>query len=205
MKNLAAIVAAAVTPRDMQARLDVQEPGWTFWERRTLNLHQVVGLSRSAPSYPNVRCLDAALRGTFSRNVRRAWWRGIGYGAVVNAGALRAATNDLKVLVDAREKSRGTMQWVVLVSADGQTVTGVHTWIEGFLSPVYRTILAALAGQGCHVSSVMKGKDGLMRVFTALADDRRPNHRSRAATDAPWRTGHRAFPEFRDPFRTDDK
>ena len=78
--------------------------------------------------------------------------------------------DDLKILVDGYENSKGTMQWVVLVSDKERRATGVHTWIEGFLSPAYRTILQSLGQAGWQISSVMKEKDGLMRYLTSVAD-----------------------------------
>jgi hypothetical protein len=187
---LSNIVTSAVTPKGMQLRSNVPEPGWTFWERRTLNIHRVVGLSRADRRFTDARALDTELRATFARNFTRAWWRGIAYGAVVNVGTLTLTPDDLKILVDEYENEKGTMQWVILLTGDAPKATGVHTWIEGFLSPVYRSVLQALSDSGYQIESVMKEKNGLMRFLTAVADAR-----TRAYT------GHAAFPEFRDPFR----
>lgn len=189
LPELASIVAAAVQPKNMRARTDLGEPGWTFWERRTLNLHRVVGLLRADRPFTDPRALDAELRGVLSRDFKRAWWRGIAYGVVANVDARAFTPDDLKILVDAYENDKGTMQWVILVAGDARAMTGVHTWIEGFLSPVYRAALHALQARGYHVSSVRKEQDGLMRVLTAVADGR-----ARAFT------GRDAFPAFRDPF-----
>jgi hypothetical protein len=174
----------------MQLRTNLPEPSWTFWERRTLNMHRVVGLSPADHRFMDAHSLDTELRATFARNFKRAWWRGIAYGAVVNVGALTLTPNDLKILVDEYENEKGTMQWVILLTGDAPKATGVHTWIEGFLSPVYRAVLQALSGSGYQIESVMKGKNGLMRLLTAVAD-------ARTRAD----TGHAAFQEFRDPFR----
>jgi len=187
---LSNIVTSAVTPKSMQLRSNLPEPGWTFWERRTLNIHRVVGLSRAERRFTDAHTLDAELRATFARNFQRAWWRGIAYGAVVNVGTLKLTPDDLKILVDEYENNKGTMQWVILLTGDARKATGVHTWIEGFLSPVYRAVLQALSDSGYQIESVMKEKNGLMRFLTAVADAR-----TRAYT------GHAAFPEFRDPFR----
>jgi len=184
------IVTSAVTPKEMQLRSDVLEPSWTFWERRTLNIHRVVGLSRTDLRVTDARTLDAQLRATFARNFKRAWWRGIAYGAIVNVGTLALTPDDLKILVDEYENNKGTMQWVILLAGDARKATGVHTWIEGFLSPVYRAVLQSLSDNGYQIESVMKEKNGLMRFLTAVADAR-----------ARAYTGHAALPEFRDPFR----
>jgi len=182
-------VESAAARKDMVVRSDIAEPGWTFWERRTLNLHRVVGLTRVGHSVADARTLDAELRGAFARNFKRAWWRGIAYGVVAEVGTLSLAPDDLKVLVDAYENDKGTMQWVILLSDTAAQATGVHTWIEGFLSPVYRDLLGTLSKQGCQITSAMKEKTGLLRFLTAVG-----GARSRALT------GRDAFPEFVDPF-----
>ena len=153
--QLLKIVSAAVTPKAMQLRSDLQEPSWTFWERRTLNIHRVVGLSRADRRVTDARALDTELRAAFARNFKRAWWRGIAYGAIVNVGTLTLTPDDLKILVDEYENNRGTMQWVILLSGDAPKATGVHTWIEGFLSPVYRAVLQGLSDSGYLIESVM--------------------------------------------------
>src|SRR5215510_8864953 len=118
--DLASIVASAATQKNMRSRSDLTERAWTFWELRNLNMHRVVGLLRAERRFADVRTLDAELRGTLARNFKRAWWRGIAYGAVVKGDVAPLATDDLKILVDERENSRGTMQWVVLVSNAGK-------------------------------------------------------------------------------------
>jgi hypothetical protein len=190
--DLTAIVASAATRKAMGCRSDLDARGWAFWERRNLNLHRVVGLLQDDRRFADARALDGELRGALARNFKRGWWRGIAYGVVANAGSLALTPEDLKILVDARENPKGTMQWVILLAGDGRAATGVHTWIEGYLSPVYRDVLQELSKGGYQISSFMKEKDGLMRVLTAVADAR-----------ARAYTGRAAFPEFRDPFLAD--
>ena len=108
---------------------------------------------------------------------------------VVNVGTFALTPDDLPILVDAYENNKGTMQWVVLVAGAARQVTGVHTWIEGYLIPVYRAILETLTRQGYQVASVRKEKDGLLRFLTGVAN-----------VQTMSRTGRVAFPEFRDPF-----
>lgn len=187
--DLSAIVNAAARQRQLKARMDLHERGWTFWELRNINMHRVVGLLRADAPIADVGTLDTTLRGVLGRTFKRAWWRGIAYGVVADVGSFSATPDDLKVLVDGRENTKGTMQWVVLVDGQAHTATGVHTWLEGYLGPVYRAVLQALADQGYQVNSIMKEKDGLMRVLTAVADAR-----SEALTGRP------TFPEFQDPF-----
>jgi len=186
---LPSIVASAAAQRQLRSRADLHERGWAFWELRNFNMHRVVGLLRADGPVTDVRQFDTDIRTVLRRAFKRAWWRGIAYGVVADVGPLSVTPDDLKILVDGRENAKGTMQWVVLVDGETHKATGVHTWIEGYLGPVYRTVLQSLADQGYQLTSVLKEKDGLMRVLTAVADGR-----------ATVLTGRPAFPEFQDPF-----
>ena len=173
----------------MQIRADIQEPGWTFWELKNLNIHRVVGLRQAGLNVRDARALDAELRGALARNFKRAWWRGIAYGVIVDVGSLTLSPDDLKILVDAYENNKGDMQWVILLAGDARQATGIHTWIEGFLSPVYRDLLQQLQNNGYQITSAMKEKTGLLKFLTAVA-----NGQSRALT------GRDRLPDFVDPF-----
>jgi len=166
---LGAISQAAQRP-GMRPRSDIGEPNWRFWELRNINMHRVVGLATEYRQLTGASDLGQEIRTVLERNFKRAWWRGIAYGVVMELSAVSLAANDLKMLVDIRENEKGDLQWVVLVSSDARTVLGVHTWIEGFLSPVYRDVLGALGAGGYHVASVKREKDGLLKFLTAVAD-----------------------------------
>jgi hypothetical protein len=107
------------------------------------------------------------------------------------------SVDDLKVLVDVRENSKGTLQWVILVTSDTHVAIGVHTWMETYLSPAYRGILQGLAEAGYRVSSVTRDKDGLMKFLTGVAD--------LEAALSSLGTRKQAFPEFRDGLRRDPR
>jgi len=184
-------VALAAQQPGMRPRDDVSEPGWRFWELRNLNLHRVVGLAGEYRQFADARDLEAEIRGVLTRNFKRAWWRGIAYGVVAEVSAISVRTDDLKLLVDVRENDKGTLQWVTLVASHARAALGVHTWVEGYLSPVYREILQALSAKGYQVASVKRDKDGLMKFLTAVAD-------VDVAIESLG-TRRTLFPEFREP------
>src|SRR5690349_809897 len=179
--DLSTAVAAAATRRNLHLRSDLAETGWTFWELPSLNLHRVVGFLREYRHFADTRDLEGEIRGAMSRNFRRSWWRGMAYGVAVEAGTMPFAATDLASLVDAHENSKGVLQWTILVANDKRTAIGAHTWIESYLSPVYRETLGALASAGFRVATAVKGKDGLMKFLTKISD---------------WEGVH--FPEFQD-------
>lgn len=193
--DLPSIITSAVTPRVLRPRNDLREPGWMFWELRTLNMHRVVGLLQQYRQFAGAHDFESAIRAAAGRNFKCSWWRGMGLGVVAQVAAIPLSVDDLKMLVDVRENSKGTMQWVILVSSDTHVAVGVHTWMETYLSPVYRSILQGLTEAGYRVSSVTRDKDGLMKLLTGVAD--------LEVALLSLGTQKRAFPEFRDGLRHD--
>lgn len=187
--DMPSIIGSLALQRALRPRNDLRESGWTFWELRTLNRHRVVGLLNEYRQFADARDLEREIRGGVSRNFKTSWWRGMAYGVVAQVAAISLNPDDLKVLVDVRENSEGTLQWIILAARHAPVALGVHTWMEAYLSPVYRGTLQALAETGYRVSTATKDKDGLMKFLTGVAD---------------WETAllslgtRRAFPEFRD-------
>jgi hypothetical protein len=154
----------------LRARSDLHEPGWTFWELRTLNRHRMVGFLVDDRNSTDAQGLESRIRGAVSRNFKRAWWRGFAYGIVAELKAISSNPKDLEGLVDIYENPEGVLQWVVLVASDGRTAVGVHTWMATYLSPIYRDVLQALTTQGCQVATAVRQKDGLLKFLTAVAE-----------------------------------
>jgi hypothetical protein len=188
--DLTSIIASACSERDLRPRNDLGEPGWLFWELRTLNRHRVVGLLKEYRQFADARDLDSTIRGAVSRNFKCSWWRGMAYGIVADVAAISLRPDDLKILVDVRENSKGTLQWVILVAGIARAAIGVHTWMEAYLSPVYRGTLEALSQAGYQIARARKEKDGLMKFLTGVADV------NAALRSLGTRT--EAFPEFHD-------
>ena len=195
--DLPSIITSAVTPRGLRARNEPREPGWMFWELRTLNMHRVVGLLQEYRQFADAHDFESTSRGAAARNFKCSWWRGLGFGIVAQVAAIPLSIDDLKVLVDVRENPKGTLQWVILLARDTRVAIGVHTWMEAYLSPVYRSTLQGLAEAGHRVSSVTRDKDGLLKLLTGVAD--------LEVALLSLGTRNQAFPEFRDALRGDPR
>jgi hypothetical protein len=168
--DLQRIVASAAINAKLQRREDIREPGWDFWELRNINMHRVIGLMSEHRQFPDVGSIQSEIRGKVGRNFKVSWWRGMAYGAVAEVSALSLQLNDLEKLVDIRENVKGDLQWLVLVAGGERAALGVHTWIEGYLGPVYRRIVEQLANAGYKVANARREKDGLMKFLTSTAD-----------------------------------
>jgi len=167
--DLPNLLAAAAARRKLRPRDDLAEPGWSFWEVRKLNMHRVVGLLQADRPFAAAQDLEREIRGAIARNFRRAWWRGLAYGAVIEGAATAWHPEDLKVMVDIYENSKGVLQWVILVAKDARAAVAVHTWMGSYLSPVYREVLDGLTAGGYQVATAIKGKDGLLKFLTGVS------------------------------------
>ncbi|GHT96860.1 hypothetical protein FACS1894116_14580 [Betaproteobacteria bacterium] len=61
--------------------------------------------------------------------------------------------------VDTKARSRGTWQWLIVANQAGRAVFGIHTWTEGYLTPVYVSLLKQLEAAGYACQSVTKPPD----------------------------------------------
>jgi hypothetical protein len=168
--DLAAIVGRAADIRSLRQRTDIVDPGWTFWELRNLNIHRVVALLETDAAFADVGALGSVVRPAIARHFRRAWWRGLACGVVVGSGGEPWTPAQLSALVDERERRVAIVQWVLSVDAAGGAAVGVHTWLESYLSPVYRAALDGLASSGVRIATGIRERDGLLRLLTDVAE-----------------------------------
>lgn len=187
--DISSMVAFAAEAKGLRARSDIVEPGWSFWELRNLNRHRVVGLLKAWRQFADPGDLEKEIRSSIAHHFKRAWWRGMAYGAVVESASLQSLEGVLE-LVDTRDNSKGTLQWVILLAPGTPVAVGVHTWMEGFLSPVFRSALEQLRAQGFDVTTLTRPKDRLVAVLTEVADLR--------AALTSFNVKQEAFPEFRE-------
>ena len=149
------------------------EPPWSLWQHKTLNIHRGV-LWRQAAEAVTCAQIAGEVRDRVAASYRVSWWRGFGFGAVVEAPDLPADADGLIDAIDTQGRSRGTWQWAVLASANPRAAVGVHTWKAGYLTPVYEGVLAAFAAGGYEVAHCAKEKDALLRFLEAVSRLRLP-------------------------------
>jgi hypothetical protein len=189
--DLSAVINSTTLQRALRPRTDLHEPGWTFWELRNFNMQRVVALVNESRPVADAHGLESEIRGVVFRYFKPAWWRGMAYGIVADVASVSLSLDDLRALVDIYDNAKGTLQWIVLLSDDARTALGAHTWLESYLSPVYRDILQTLSGAGYRVASARREKDGLMKFLTGVADAE--------AVVSSFGTRRARFPEFRNP------
>jgi hypothetical protein len=168
--DLSMTISASVARLGLKIRDDLHEPGWAFWELKTLNRHRMVGFLTDLRKLTNTRDLETEIRSVVAANFRVAWWRGFAYGVVAALPSISWSAQELEGLVDIYNTHKGVLQWVILVAHDGRKAVGAHTWMQTYLSPVYRDVLQTLMTAGYKVATAVRGKDGLLKFLTGVAE-----------------------------------
>lgn len=157
----------------LRSKLDAREPqadpAWTIWEHKTFNLHR--GVVHWRPREPNVTLSTAIdeIRKQVTASYRRSWWRGFAFGALIELALLPDDISAIADPVDTRSASQGTWQWTVVVCGEPRIVVATHTWAEGYLTSIYRSLLAHYEALQYEVSSFKKEKDRLMQFVAAVS------------------------------------
>ena len=141
---------------------------WRLWEYKSINMHR--GVLHWRPAQPVASCanLTSAVRQQVTVSYKRSWWRGFAFGALVEVPELPQDVALIESCIDTRANSKGTWQWMVLVCPPATTAIGVHTWIEGYLAPTYRALLAHYQSLDYCIGDFKKEKDRLLQFLTAV-------------------------------------
>ena len=152
----------------LKSRESVFEKDWLLWEKKNLNIHRgVIEWSIITPC-GSIDEIAGRVREGVKLEFSPGWIRGFGFGTILH---LKAAPKDFCRIcdhVDTRNKTNGVWQWAIICFDEDRLALGVHTWLKGYLRPVYESILqqAAIQGYACH--SVEAEIDPLIRTLTRI-------------------------------------
>ncbi len=145
------------------------DPRQKIWEHKTLNIHRGVLQWQVTAESPTLAELSASVRDQIAEAFHVSWWRGFGFGALIEIKSVPKDISTIGSTIDTRTNSKGTWQWTVLTFPETRLVVGTHTWMEGYLSSVYRGLIDHYKGLGFEVGSFAKGQDQLMRFLTTAS------------------------------------
>jgi hypothetical protein len=163
------IAGDAFQKAKLRLREDTADSQWQVWELKTLNLHRGVLHWRLGASPGSYAELAAEIRRAVRRYFRVSWWRGFGFGVLIESPAIPADISAIEEAIDTRASGLGTWQWTVFACEPQQFAVGVHTWTAGYLSPVYRDVISSFESRGWTVGSFKKEKDRLMQFLLTVA------------------------------------
>lgn len=153
----------------LNSREDILGTEWRLWEHKTLNLHRGVLRWRAADRIASLPQMSESVREQVESRFRVAWWRGFAFGTLIEAETIPPDLPTIEDWIDTRANRQGTWQWAIYSCAPHRVAIGVHTWTEGFLSPVYRDLLDCYRSRDYEVGSFRKEKDRLMKFLTTVA------------------------------------
>ena len=145
---------------------------WRLWELKNWNRHRAV-LQRRTNFSGDAATLQKAVREEVASAFKISWWRGFAFGVLVESNGPPPDPAALITEIDPRNEPKGTWQWTVVVCPESKKVVGVHTWMEGWLSPLYHALLCHYEDQGFSLAWAVRPKDRLMKILTSVGRPRR--------------------------------
>lgn len=145
-----------------------KDEDWTLWEHKTLNIHRAILHWEPAAelSYP---AMSEAVRNKIDETYKISFWRGFAYGVIIDISYMPDKIDMIAESIDTRDNNKGTWQWVILICSETKSIIAIHTWVAGFLTPIYEAVLSSYASLGYKVGDFKKEKDKLMKFLTEIA------------------------------------
>ena len=165
-----------IDPRLLKPRATHLGPAWNLWEKKNFNIHRGLIEWTPEPSVASMEQIATTIRQTVKQEFRPGWLRGFGFGAIVH---LASIPNDLPAIikfVDKRNKAGGVWQWLVLCFDNEKVALGVHTWLQGYLRPVYDSLLQQFETLGYRCDSTDVEIDALQAHLQKIAKYGRAFH-----------------------------
>ena len=151
----------------LKSRPAVFEKNWRVWEKKNFNLH------RGLLEWPAVPCasmdeIAGRIRDGVKREFKPGWLRGFGFGTILH---FQTAPPDFMRIcghIDRRNKTNGVWQWAVVQFDEDKVALGIHTWLHGYLRPVYESVLLQLSSSGYQCHSVDAEIDPLIAALARI-------------------------------------
>ncbi len=141
---------------------------WTIWQKKNLNIHRGV-VELTAERVNSIDALAADVRDGVRREFRPGWLRGFGFGAIIHFKDVPPDFVNICRHVDTRNKRHGVWQWVIACLDEDGVAIAIHTWLHGYLRPVYDSVLQQLAEGGYQCFATDAEMDPLIATLNRIA------------------------------------
>jgi hypothetical protein len=142
---------------------------WRIWEKKTFNIHRGVIDWNVVESLQSIDQLAVKIRDGVKEEFQPKWFRGFGFGTILHLHAIPGDASKICEYIDTRNNRRGVWQWAILCFDEDKKAIGIHTWLHGYLRPVYESALVQLAAQGFEIESIDADVDKLFVVLDRIA------------------------------------
>ncbi len=141
---------------------------WMLWQKKNFNIHRGV-VELTAERVNSIDDLAADVRQGVGREFRPGWLRGFGFGAIIHFEDVPSDFANVCRHVDTRNKRHGVWQWLIACLDEDRVAIGIHTWLHGYLRPVYDSVLQQLADGGYQCFATDAEMDPLIATLNRIA------------------------------------
>jgi hypothetical protein len=169
MNDLQTWINTAVANALVQVEPRAADGGYHLWRYSSFNTYRgVIELEKSTPT--KVADLETEIRGIVAKEFRpkRSWLRGFAFGACVAAPLFPRDAERLPDCIDIYNRFGGVWQWLVYVAMDQRLACAIHTWSEGYLSPVLRRLVGEIEASGISCPTFVRKKGPIFGFAEAI-------------------------------------
>jgi hypothetical protein len=161
-------MANAIDEKLLKPKAPERQRDWKLWQKKSFNIHRGLiefAAKRGRTLEDTARLVREGVRAEF----RPGWFRGFGFGAIIHFEELPRDFTEICHYVDTRNKRHGVWQWVIACLDEDKVAVAVHTWLHGYLRPVYDSVLQQLAASGYECSASDSEVDALIATLARIA------------------------------------
>lgn len=158
-----------IDPKLLTAKESVDGEKWQTWEKKNFNIHRGVVEWYVDEGFQSIDEIALRIREEIKAQFRPGWFRGFGFGTILHFTEIPADFSNICAHIDTRNKKHGVWQWAVACFDEDKRAFGIHTWLHGYLRPVYDSVLSQLESRGYECESVDADVDKLFVVLGKIS------------------------------------
>ena len=159
---------ATIDPKLLQPKSPISESAWRLWQKKNFNIHRGVIEWSVDHDFKSIDDLTLRIREGVKTEFKPGWLRGFGFGTILHFKAVPEDFLQICNHIDTRNKKNGVWQWAILQFDDDKVAVGVHTWLHGYLRPVYDSIIGQLEHSGYECKSADAEVDELIATLMKI-------------------------------------
>jgi hypothetical protein len=163
-----------IDPQLLKPKSSVFETEWHLWVKSNFNIHRGIVEWFVNEDFASIDDLAARVRRGVKQEFQPGWFRGFGFGTVLHMRTLSPDFAQIGKHVDTRNRDNSVWQWAILRFDDDRVAIGVHTWLHGYLRPVYDSLLGDLEGSGYSCCSTDTNMDELLAALHRIRQLKNP-------------------------------
>lgn len=157
-----------IDPKLLKPKSPVAESRWRLWQKKNFNIHRGVIEWSVDHDFQSIDDVALRIREGVKTEFRPNWLRGFGFGTILHFKTVSEDFVQICNHIDSRNKKNGVWQWAILQFDDDKVAVGVHTWLHGYLRPVYDSVIGQLEDDGYECKSADAEIDKLVATFQKI-------------------------------------